>query len=224
MRVLVSWSSGKDSALAFYMVKHVLKLDVRGFITTIDLSTNTVSGHGISLHILREQIRRIREPLYEIGLPKDLPPTRIYEEIMIRELSRLKELLKVEGVVFGDIHIEDMIEFKRKLLAKIDLEAVFPLISMSSAEVVNRFIDLGFKALVVAVDSSKLDRSYICRELNHDLVRSLPRDVDIAGEYGEYHTLVFDGPIFEKPLELVVRGVRESENKKILCDLDVEKR
>lgn len=213
MRVVVSWSSGKDSALALYAAKR-WGLEVKGLLTTADVSEDVVTGHRVEVELVRSQARSAGLPLYEVRLPSDLPPLAEYESVMSRALAELREK-GIEGVVYGDIFQRDMIEYKQDFLRRLGLEAVYPLYGLPSALVVESSLSLGFK-IIVATDASKSHA--ICEEMSWRTLRSIPAAWDIAGEYGEYHTFVIDGPIFAESIRVKTAG-KERRGGKLLCRL-----
>ncbi|MEM4699628.1 MAG: hypothetical protein QXT74_01600, partial [Candidatus Nezhaarchaeales archaeon] len=129
-----------------------------------------------------------------------------------------------EGVVFGDVYLDDVRRYRESMLALEGFEALFPLWGRRPEEVVAEFLRLGFRAVVTCVDGSVLDRSYVGRELDEGFVESLPEGVDPCGERGEYHTFVYDGPVFARPVRVRAGGVVErvvGGRKFYYCDLEL---
>ena len=138
-------------------------------------------------------------PINLISLPKDVSNEE-YEEIMRKEMSNLKSH-QVLNVVFGDIFLEDIRKYRESNLSKIGMKALFPLWRKNSRELAREFIDLGFKAIIACVDSTYLNDSYVGQIYNDNFLLTLPSNVDPCGENGEFHTFVFDGPIFSYPIK-----------------------
>jgi len=185
---------------------------VRVLLTTISEEFNRVSMHGVRKELLEKQANSIGIPLITISLPKNISNEE-YEEVMYREMLDFK-CHRVYHVVFGDIFLEDIREYREKNLSKIGMKAIFPLWKKKDTkELAREFIDLGFKAIITVVDSNFLDKSYVGNMFDKEFIDSLPLDVDPCGENGEFHTFVFDGPIFFNPVkfqtgEIVLRDDR----------------
>ena len=196
--IAVSWSGGKDSALALYYSLLEKNYKVNSLLTTVSAEYNRISMHGIRVELLEKQIQSIGIPVNLISLPKDVSNDE-YEEIMRKEMINLKSH-QVLNVVFGDIFLEDIREYRKSNLSKIGMKALFPLWGKNSRELAREFIDLGFKAIITCVDSTYLNDSYIGQIYNDNFLSSLPSNIDPCGENGEFHTFVFDGPIFSFPI------------------------
>lgn len=158
--------------------------------------------HGVRKILLKQQALALQLPLHTIELP-ELPDMEVYENT-IRSLHRqLKEAGYNHGI-FGDVFLEDLKQYRENLLAKDHLQGLFPLWQMEGKEVVRQFIAAGFQAIVVCVNNAKLDRSFCGRLLDESFLQELPPGVDPCGENGEYHTFVFDGPNFTRPVNFRV--------------------
>ena len=197
MKTFMNWSGGKDSALAFYKTINAGQ-SIDGLVTSVNNGTDRVSMHGIRRTLLEQQASAIGLPLHTIQLP-EMPGMQAYEEAV-----RVKhKLLKAEGFthgIFGDVFLEDLKRYRESLLAKDELQCLFPLWQMSSRGVVEEFLAAGFKAIIVCVNSSFLDSSFCGRMLDERFLADLPSTVDPCGENGEYHSFVFDGPIFSQTI------------------------
>ena len=193
-----NWSTGKDSAMALYQCLQDKELTISGLLTTINEGYDRVSMHGIRRSLLHKQAESIGLPLFEVLLPE--VPTMESYELALR--SQLDERIKQGDTIsiFGDIFLEDLRKYREDKLAEIGLKAHFPLWKKDTNTLARELIDLGFKAIVVCVNEAYLDDSYLGRLIDHDFIDSLPTNVDPCGENGEYHTFVFDGPIFKEPI------------------------
>lgn len=193
---IFNWSGGKDSALALY---HCLKnpgLDIRYLVTTVNDSMNRVSMHGVREELLISQAASIGIPLYQIRLP-EMPGMKEYDDSMRMHLRKFKD----EGIthsVFGDIFLEDLRKYREDRLAEAELEAIFPLWKRDTTELINEFLDLGFRTIIVCTQHHLEELTG--KEITKELISSFPDDIDVCGENGEFHTFVFDGPIFKYPL------------------------
>ena len=193
-----NWSTGKDSAMALYQCLQDRELTISGLLTTINEVYGRVSMHGIRRSLLHKQAESIGLPLFEVLLPE--VPTMESYELVLR--SQLDERIKQGDTIsiFGDIFLEDLRKYREDKLAEIGLKAHFPLWKKDTNRLARELIDLGFKAIVVCVNEAYLDESYLGRVIDNEFIDSMPTNVDPCGENGEYHTFVFDGPIFKEPI------------------------
>ena len=198
MRAYLNWSGGKDSALCLYKAKEQ-GLIIEALLTSVNKFHDRISMHGVRRSLLIQQAASLQLPLYTIELPEQ-PGMNEYEQ----EMSRTCSLLKKEGfthAVFGDIFLEDLKKYRETQLAKENLQGIFPIWKVDSNKLMTEFISRGFKAIIVCVNSAFLDQSFCGRMIDESFVNDLPSNVDPCGENGEYHSFVFDGPIFSKPIE-----------------------
>ena len=210
-KLYFNWSSGKDSALALYLLLSDVRFTVNLLLTTINLPQDRISMHGVRRELLLEQFKSIGLPYKIIDLPEK-PSMESYNSIMSGQLKLLqKEQYVYAG--FGDILLEDVKEYREKQLALFNIEGVFTLWKRNTLEVVNQFIDEGFKAIIVSINSTLLDQSFCGRLLDKDFIKDLPAGVDPCGENGEFHTFCFDGPIFKKPVSFFVWEIVYKEYK-----------
>lgn len=202
LKALFNWSTGKDSALALYYALKSAEFSVEKLITTVSEEYKRVSMHGVSKELLMKQAEQLNLPLHQISIPTDAS-MKSYNSIMSEELSGLRD----EGYdysIFGDIFLEDLRIYREEKLSEVGLKAVFPLWKRSTKELINEFLSLGFKAITVSVDANLLDDSFVGVELNEDFFNRLPKNVDVCGENGEFHTFVFDGPIFKETIDFTI--------------------
>jgi len=199
-KVLVSWSGGKDSAFALFQLIKQGVYEVFGLLTTITEGENRISMHGVHKELLEEQARVIGFPLIEIALPKACPDQK-YGEIMSKVLAKVQNL-GVNTVVFGDLYLEDIRNYREEKLAQVNMKGIFPLWGKRTEELAVQFINAGFRAKVVCVDLKVLTKDYVGREYNHEFIADLPKGVDPCGENGEFHTFVYDAPIFKKRVNI----------------------
>ncbi len=216
-RVLCSWSGGKDSAMALKDVLGRPEYEVAALLTTVTEDYDRISMHGVRRSLLRQQADSLGLPLEEIGISKR-SSNEEYESKMAEALIRYKDAGST-SVVFGDIFLEDLKQYRENNLAKIGMKGIFPLWKQDTHELVRRFIELGFRAVVVCVDTQTLDRSFAGREIDEEFVRRLPETVDVCGENGEYHSFVYDGPIFKTRISHTLGEVVLREDRFCYCDL-----
>lgn len=197
-QALFNWSGGKDSALALYHLQQDPAFELRQLLTSVNSEAERISMHGVRKEMLEKQTALIGIPLSVLSLPGEISMDD-YDRLMRKELTRFVE----QGIthsVFGDIFLEDLKQYREERLAEVGLKGHFPLWKRDTSELIREFLDLGFRTLVVSVDGSKLDQSFAGRELNEDFLNDLPPEVDPCGENGEFHTFVFEGPIFQSPV------------------------
>lgn len=194
-KTFLNWSGGKDAAIAlYYLIKsNAFKVDC--LLTTIDKNTLRISMQGIKVDLLKQQLKSL-EPQHStiVEMPQQ-PSMQQYNSIMNYELKRLKS----EGyttAAYGDIFLDDIREYREQQLAQHGMQTVFPLWSLDTRKLLEKFIKLGFKAVVVAIRKDKLDESFLGRSLDEEFLADLPSKIDPCGENGEYHTFCYDGPVF----------------------------
>jgi uncharacterized protein (TIGR00290 family) len=193
-----NWSGGKDSALALYHVLQNKTVDVELLLTTINAQVNRISMHGVRVELLHKQAESIGIPIREIKLSEAVTMDE-YNQVMHQSVTTLVNE-EFKHTVFGDIFLEDLRKYREQKLAPFGLQVHFPLWQRNTEELLNEFLDLGFKTIVVCVKSSQLDQSFAGRIIDKEFIRDLPSSVDPCGENGEFHTFVFDGPIFKFPV------------------------
>jgi uncharacterized protein (TIGR00290 family) len=194
-KVLLFWSGGKDSALALYELQQNPAYEVVGLVTTFDREKNRVRFHGIPDVLVIEQAKMLKLPLQRIFLPTDAT-----NEEYVSQVNTILSMFAKRGiktVAFGDINLSEVRDFKEKMLAQIDMKAIFPLWGQDTKELVNKFLTTGHKALVTSVMGSKLGYEFLACEFNEAYLERLPADIDPAGENGEFHTFVIFGPTFK---------------------------
>lgn len=197
-KVVFNWSGGKDSSLCLYKLLENSDYDICHLLTSVNKDKDRVSMHGIRKELIHVQAQHIGIPLHCIMLPDQVDMDE-YNRIMMDNLKPYRE----NGIrygAFGDIFLEDLRKYREKKLRDINMEAIFPLWMMNTDQLAREFIDLGFKAVISSVDGSKLDASFVGREYDHQFLKDLPEEVDPCGENGEFHSFVYDGPLFKAPV------------------------
>jgi uncharacterized protein (TIGR00290 family) len=221
-KVVLSWSGGKDSAMALYELRRSERYEVVSLLTTVAAEYDRVSHHGVRAQLLEVQAEAVGLPLQKLSIATtSAHPCRTddndgvmqeYERLMMQTMLEYKAA-GVKNVAFGDIFLQNLRDYRESNLARVGMKAVFPIWQRSTAELVRTFLALGFKAYLTCVDAKKLGPAFAGRALDGRLIDDLPADVDPCGEYGEYHSFVFDGPIFHQPVhvnpgDIVQRDVR----------------
>lgn len=215
-RTVVSWSSGKDSAMALYEAKRSPELDVVGLLTTITEPFDRVSMHGVRREILEEQARSMGLPLVPVMIPSPCS-NEVYEQRMGAVVKRLVSD-GVSRIIFGDLYLEDVRAYREEKLRGSGLEPAFPLWGRPTRPLAEEMIRLGIEATLVAVDPRKLPASFAGRSFDASLLADLPASVDPCGENGEFHTCVTAGPTFRWPLA-VARGPVVERDGFVFADL-----
>jgi uncharacterized protein (TIGR00290 family) len=221
-RVLFAWSGGKDSSLALHEVHRADTYRVSALLTTITEDYGRISMHGVRRQLLEKQARSLGYPLEVVLIPKSCTNEE-YEATMQGVLERWSGH-GVTGVVFGDVFLEDIRAYRERNLSRIGMKGIFPLWGSDSSELAQRFIDLGFKAVVTCVDSQALSGEYVGRDYDQRFLEELPEAVDPCGENGEFHTFVYDGPIFRERVDVARGEIVVRENRFYYCDLVAQKR
>lgn len=215
-KMLVSWSGGKDCSLALYRILQGKTYEVLGLLTTVSENSNRVSMHGVCSSLLEQQARSLKLNLEKVFIPKNFSQKE-YEKRMLNMLTKYQKI-DVSSIVIGDIYLEDVRKSREENLSKIGMKGVFPLWKEDTKKLAREFIDLGFKAIVTCVDSRLISKKFVGREFDKQFLKELPSNTDPSGENGEFHTFVFDGPIFEEKIRFV-RGEIVLRNSLCFCDL-----
>ncbi|MGD0421830.1 MAG: diphthine--ammonia ligase [Candidatus Bathyarchaeia archaeon] len=201
-KVVVSWSSGKDSAMALLKIMKSNEFEILALLTTVSDMFQRVSMHGVREELLDQQANSIGIAVEKVRIPYPCP-NEIYEQKMVGLLRNYKSK-GVSHVVFGDLFLEDIRRYREDKLAEVELTPIFPLWKENTEELSKTIIRVGFKAVVTCVDPKKLDPKFAGRYFDEILLNEIPANVDPCGENGEFHTFVFDGPIFRNRIEITV--------------------
>jgi uncharacterized protein (TIGR00290 family) len=194
----MNWSGGKDSALCLYKALQSNQYNIECLLTNVNASHNRISMHGVRRSLLEAQAASIGIPLQTIELPEQ-PTMEEYEKMMMKKLHQLKSSGN-NTAIFGDIFLEDLKQYREQKLKQLNIDCIFPLWKMDTTELIKEFIASGFKAIVVCVNEKDLDKSFCGRIIDESFINDLPSNVDVCGENGEFHSFVFDGPIFKQPV------------------------
>jgi uncharacterized protein (TIGR00290 family) len=216
-KVLLGWSGGKDSALALNALKQQSDVEIAALLTTVTEGYDRISMHGVRRKLLAEQAESLGFPLEEILIPQKCS-NDIYEERMRLTLEKFCRE-GISAAAFGDLFLQDVRIYREERMARIGMKAIFPLWGINTNELAMRFIQLGFRAVIVCVDTEKLSQEFAGREYDAAFISDLPAGIDPCGENGEFHTFVYDGPIFNRPVR-VQRGEKVlRDNRFFYCDL-----
>ena len=203
--VLMSWSGGKDSAVALHELQRDGR-EIAGLMTTVAGDADRVSVHGVPRALVRRQAEALRLPLFEVVLPSR--PSNVEYEAAIGEVFAAQRSAGVETVAFGDLFLEDIRAYRDDLCARLGMTPIYPVWGRETRTFAAECAAYGFRTVLCCVDLARLDLSFAGRELDAALSADLPQGVDPCGENGEFHTFVFDGPNFDRPIPIEV-GARE---------------
>jgi uncharacterized protein (TIGR00290 family) len=215
-RVLVSWSGGKDSLLALDELLRSERYEVVALMTTVAAGYERISHHGVRRTLLHEQAATLGLPLEEIVVSPACTNAE-YESKLAAALEPHRDD-GVETVVFGDIFLEDLRAYRERHLAGLGMRGLYPLWQRDTAALVREFLARGYRTLTVCIDGRALDPSFAGREIDEAFLADLPPNVDPCGENGEFHTFVFDGPLFRAPVRFR-RGEVVERDTRFFCDL-----
>lgn len=215
-KIVLSWSGGKDSSLALYEIQQNDEYEVVSLLTTVSEHYQRISHHGVRVELLEQQATAIGIDLHILYLPQTCT-NDLYEQQMKKAM--LEYLDKgIRTVAFGDIFLEDLRSYREEKLSLVDMQAIFPIWKRDTTELIHTYIDLGFKSYLSCIDADKLESSFAGRLIDESFVCDLPDGADPCGENGEFHTFVFDGPIFNRPL-LISVGEIVRRDKRYFADL-----
>ena len=213
---VVSWSGGKDSALALHALLMDPSVEVRGLLTTVTDEYERISMHGVRSALLVEQASSLGLKLYTSRIPAGCSNDR-YESAMSAALANLRDD-GVQAIAFGDLFLADVRAYRERLVGAAGLRTMFPLWGRTTRILARQFIDAGFRAVLACVDPRQVDVSHCGSDYDRSLLERLPATADPCGENGEFHTFVCDGPMFQWPIE-ARRGEIVHRDGFVFCDL-----
>ena len=219
-QVALSWSGGKDSALALHALRQDGGVEVAALMTSVTREHDRVSVHGVRRALLHEQARRAGLPLIEVWLAAGCT-NEAYEAAFLAALAELRgREPEITHIAFGDLFLRDVRSYREELLGGSGFAPMFPLWGLDTAPLARRFVSDGFAARLVCVDTQQLDRSFAGRAFDGRLLSELPADVDPCGERGEFHTFVSDGPVFSSAVPYRVGRTVLRDGRFAFCDLE----
>jgi len=216
-KVIFSWSGGKDSTLAVYELRKAGAYEIVTLLTTITRDYDRICMHGVRRSLLEQQAEALGLPLETVFISKGASNDE-YESQMQQVLTR-HLAAGVRSVAFGDVFLEELKAYRQQRLSTIGMEGMFPLWKRDTGELASAFISLGFKAVITSADSNCLPSGCVGGAFDEQFLTSLPAAVDPCGENGEFHSFVYDGPMFSRPVLHTVGEVVLRENGFYYCDL-----
>jgi diphthine-ammonia ligase len=205
MKVVCLWSGGKDSCFAYYKAKQ-LGYDVVTLLNFIHSDNEKVLSHGFCSDLILLQAENIGVPVVQEIMPKDK-----YRENFKRLIYQMKEEHEIQGIVFGDIFLQEHKDWIDKICAELEVKAIMPLWGVDTGVLIKEFIEEGFKSIIIAVKKELLEEKFLGCRLDEKFIKNLDPEIDPCAERGEFHTFVYDGPVFKKAVEF-------STGKKVLQD------
>jgi uncharacterized protein (TIGR00290 family) len=200
IQTLVSWSSGKDSAWALHRLAHDERYQIFGLLTTINSAFNRVAMHSTRREVLEAQAAALGLPLWIIPLP--WPCSNQEYEAAMQKACDQATASGIGAIAFGDLFLEDIRKYREDSLRNSGLTPLFPIWGADTRRLLPEMIASGLKARIVCVDPNKMPRAFAGRDLDESFLRELPAKVDPCGENGEFHSCVYDGPMFREAVPI----------------------
>lgn len=208
-RLILSWSSGKDSAWALHLLQRSGDYEVAGLLTTLNAKFDRVAMHSTRRALVEAQAAAVGLPLHQVPLP--WPCSNEHYESAMRAACAAILASGVETIAFGDLFLEDVRRYREEKLRGTGLAPVFPVWGLDTWELARQMIAAGLRARIVCVDPRKLPAEFAGRDFDADFLRDLPSGVDPCGENGEFHSFVYAGPIFREPIPIESGDVVERD-------------
>jgi len=218
-RILLSWSSGKDSAWSLHVLRQRREYEVVGLLTTFNGEADRVAMHAVRRELVERQAAAAGLPLWDVALP--WPCSNLQYELLMARTCARAVAEGISGVAFGDLFLEDVRAYREKQMKGSGLEPIFPVWGMATGALAREMIASGVRAKLTCVDTGKLDRSFAGREFDEGLLADLPSDVDPCGERGEFHSFVYAGPMLNGVVGVSV-GAIVLRDSFVFADLNFE--
>ena len=215
-RTMLSWSSGKDSAWSLHLLRQQKQCEIVGLLTTFNREANRVAMHGVRRSLVEAQARAAGVPLWDVDLPAPCSNDD-YERIM-RGVCQTAVRSGIDCIAFGDLFLADIREYREKQLKDSGLQPIFPVWGLPTRELARSMISTGVRAKLACVDCKCLSPEFVGREFDEKLLSDLPPATDPCGEYGEFHSFVYAGPMFRHNLPIVV-GEIVTRDRFVFADL-----
>lgn len=197
-KIWLSWSSGKDSAWSLHTLRQGSEYEVVALLTTVNTAFNRVAMHAVREAVLEAQAAALGLPLVKVPIPSPCP-NEVYEQAMAQAMERAR----AEGiarVAFGDLFLEDIRKYREEKLSAVGMQPVFPIWGLETRALAHSMVRSGVRALITCVNPKLLDARFAGRIFDEQLLADLPESVDPCAERGEFHTCIYAGPMFKKPL------------------------
>ena len=215
-RMLLSWSSGKDSAWSLHLLRLQNEYGIVGLLTTFNQAANRVAMHAVRRSLVEAQAKAAGIPLWDVDLP--WPCSNADYECIMTETCKAAVQAGIECIAFGDLFLTDIRAYREKQLENSGLQPIFPVWGMPTLELARSMIKSGVRAKLTCVDPKLLAPEFVGREFDEQLLSEFPSDIDPCGENGEFHTFVYAGPMFQHDLSVEV-GETVSRDGCVFADL-----
>lgn len=216
-RLLVSWSSGKDSAWMLYQLQQQENVELIGLLTSFNNQFDRVAMHGVRRELVQQQALACELPLFEVELP--FPCTNeIYEQLILEKMNALQEEHGITHVAYGDLFLEDIRDYRIKLMAKTTMQPLFPIWGIPTDKLAEEMLNAGLKAYITCIDPKQIPESFAGSKFDLDFLNALPENVDRCGENGEFHSFTYSGPMYKKSIN-VTQGETLKRDGFIFTDL-----
>ncbi|MEJ5240969.1 MAG: hypothetical protein WHS87_07210 [Anaerolineales bacterium] len=219
-RVLLSWSSGKDSAWTLYRLQQAADFEIGGLLTTFNGANRRVAMHAVRMELVEAQAQAAGLPLWKVELP--FPCSNAIYEQRMREALEQAKAQGITHLAFGDLFLEDVRAYRERLLEGSGIHPLFPLWGLETRRLAQEMIAADLRAVVITVDPQQLSPSFAARSFDEQFLRDLPPQVDPCGERGEFHTFCFAGPIFRRPIPIRI-GRRVTRDGFVFTDLTLRR-
>ena len=217
-RILLSWSSGKDSAWTLHVLRQQSGYEVVGLLTTFNQEADRVAMHAVRRSLVERQAAAVGLPLWSVPLP--WPCSNEQYEKLMSETCAKAVAEGIEGVAFGDLFLEDVRAYRIRQMAGTRLEPLFPVWGIPTDKLAREMVASGLKAVLTCIDTRKLDRAFAGRQFDEELLSSLPGGIDPCGENGEFHSFAYAGPMFSSEI-VCVPGEKVTRENFVFTDLVV---
>lgn len=208
-KVMLSWSSGKDSAWTLWQLQNDPDYELVGLFTTVNRSFDRVAMHAVRTELLRQQASHAGCPLYEIDIPYPCS-NEIYQHKMQKFIGKAKKH-EVDCFAFGDLFLEDVREYRIENLKDTGIDAIFPLWGLDTEQLANEMIKSGVKTVITCIDPKQIDKKFAGREFDQSFIDELPETADPCGENGEFHSFVYAGPMLKGQINITLGDVVERD-------------
>ncbi|RRS30071.1 MAG: ATP-binding domain-containing protein [Epsilonproteobacteria bacterium (ex Lamellibrachia satsuma)] len=209
-KTLMSWSSGKDSAWALHKLQQNPEIDLVGLFCTVNEEFCRVTMHGVRVELIKKQALSIGLPLEIIEIPHPCSNAE-YEKIMGQFVERAKSN-NIEYFAFGDLFLEDVRNYREEKLKGSGIKPIFPVWGIPTDKLLRQMISSGLRTVITCINPKQISKEFVGKELDENFLCSLPKNVDPCGENGEFHSFVFDGPMFKEKIEISVGDIVHRDN------------
>lgn len=207
---MISWSSGKDAAWTLHTLRQSQEMEIVGLLTTLNAAFDRVAMHAVRRTLLERQAQAAGLPLVTVPLPWPCSNAQ-YEEAMREVVDRVQREMGITHIAFGDLYLEDVRAYREEKMAGTGLTPLFPLWGKPTRALAQEMMAGGLRAVLTCVDPRRLPSSFAGRAFDPSLLNDLPEGVDPCGEAGEFHSFVWDGPMFSRPLAISTGEVVERD-------------